>query len=149
MFSTTPLQSVGCCPAATIFEQGSLDLPLLDWKRWAMTRIVVRALLRLFGVCSHERETWPIRLADQTNAHRTCLDCGRTRPYALLDTWAISAKAAKTLLPEVPEAVPVGADRRLVTLPQVILAFGRSPLPTRTISAELLALAGQGRSLAR
>lgn len=42
-------------------------------------------VLRFLARCRHERETWPMRLPGEAVAHRTCLECGRRRPYDLLE----------------------------------------------------------------
>lgn len=50
-----------------------------------MKEAALHCILRLFAGCPHERESWPIRLPGEALAHRSCLDCGRRRPYTLLD----------------------------------------------------------------
>jgi hypothetical protein len=35
--------------------------------------------------CSHQSQSWPMRLSGETGAHRTCLECGQRRRYSLLD----------------------------------------------------------------
>ncbi len=53
-----------------------------------MTNGALQHLLQILVGCSHEHETWPMRLPGEGFAHRTCLDCGRRRPYTLLEAQA-------------------------------------------------------------
>ena len=64
-------------------------------------------LLQLVASCGHQRESWPMRLPGEVVAHRSCLDCGRRRPYTLLeageprDLTAPSSRSALELLGDV------------------------------------------------
>lgn len=43
-------------------------------------------ILRSVVPCRHKNQSWPMRLPGEEGSHRTCLECGRRRPYNLLDT---------------------------------------------------------------
>ena len=49
----------------------------------------------LVALCGHERESWPMRLPGETAAHRTCLACGRRRPYTLLEPGQTQQSSSK------------------------------------------------------
>ena len=50
-----------------------------------MSAKALNFILRCLACCGHERESWPMRLPGEAMAHRTCLECGRRRPYPLLE----------------------------------------------------------------
>lgn len=61
-----------------------------------MKELAVHCIVSLFAACAHQREGWPMRLPGDSQAHRTCLDCGRRRPYPLFEPAAnVFAPAAK------------------------------------------------------
>lgn len=50
-----------------------------------MERRKLTFLYGFLGLCTHKHETWPMRLSGEAVACRTCLGCGRRRPYLLLE----------------------------------------------------------------
>lgn len=50
-----------------------------------MRAAALNLILRFLAPCGHARETWPMRLPGEAGAHRTCLACGRRRPYRLFE----------------------------------------------------------------
>ena len=50
-----------------------------------MSGAALNLILRFLAPCGHDNESWPMRLPGEAMAHRTCLECGRRRPYHLLE----------------------------------------------------------------
>ncbi len=50
-----------------------------------MRAAALNFILSFLAPCGHERESWPMRLPGEAVAHRTCLECGRRRPYRLFE----------------------------------------------------------------
>jgi len=50
-----------------------------------MDRGKLTFLYGFLGLCTHQHESWPMHLSGEAVACRTCLECGRRRPYSLLE----------------------------------------------------------------
>jgi hypothetical protein len=66
--------------------------------------------------CSHKSQSWPMRLSDETGAHRTCLECGKRLRYSLLDPehGAVAEYAGATSYPQNATAAALLSARSIM-----------------------------------
>ena len=83
-----------------------------------MNNALVRFILLALVPCSHKRQSWPMRLPGENGAHRTCLECGRRRPYSLLDANNVAVPGTSG------NNHPTAAGARVLRHPQPVRLVG-------------------------